>query len=145
MRDLRQLPAANRSQGREVGRRLLQQDRGLHQLRGHTDWVWSVAWSSDSTRLLTAGDDATVRVWDAATGHPAEFAIVTLPRGELALFDAVSDKLIGASAGAWRWLGYNVIEDGLLTRVPAETFGPLPPPNEPRVHRPAASGVTSTV
>ena len=52
-------------------------------------------------------------------------------RGGLAVFDAVTDQLIRASAGAWRWLGWNVVEDGRLTRLPAELFEPLPHPCTP--------------
>ena len=77
--------------------------------------------------LLTGGDDGTVRVWDASSGLPVGFTIVTLPGGELAVFDAITNQLVSASAGAWRWLGWNVVEDGRLTRLPAESFGPLPP------------------
>ncbi|MGQ0777575.1 MAG: NACHT domain-containing protein [Pseudonocardiales bacterium] len=99
----------------------------LHQLTGHTSGVWAVAWSPDGTRLLTGSDDNTARIWDASSGMPVGFTIVTLPGGELAVFDATSDQLVMASAGAWRWLGWNVVEDGRLTRLPAESFGPLPP------------------
>ncbi|NKZ08144.1 AAA family ATPase [Actinomadura latina] len=45
-------------------------------LRGHTDEIWDVAWSSDGARLATASRDRTVRVWAAdgalesvLTGH----------------------------------------------------------------------------
>ncbi|MGQ0778539.1 MAG: hypothetical protein ACT4NY_29700 [Pseudonocardiales bacterium] len=69
----------------------------------------------------------TARVWDATSGLPVGFTIVTLPGRELAVFDAIADQLVRASAGAWRWLGWNVVEDGRLTRLPAESFGPLPP------------------
>ncbi|MDQ3150775.1 MAG: hypothetical protein M3R63_03320 [Actinomycetota bacterium] len=85
-----------------------------------------VSAASAGTRLLTGGD-GTVRVWDAISGLPVGFTIVTLPGGELAVFDAIADQLVRASAGAWRWLGWNVVEDGRLTRLPAESFGPLPP------------------
>jgi WD40 repeat protein len=99
----------------------------LHQLTGHTDWVRAVAWSPDGTRLLTGSDDNTARIWDATSGLQVGFTIVTLPGGELGVFDVITDKLVRASAGAWRWLGWNVIEDGRLTRLPAESFGTLPP------------------
>ncbi|MGH3938503.1 MAG: hypothetical protein ACRDTG_07675 [Pseudonocardiaceae bacterium] len=99
----------------------------LHQLTGHTIWVEAVAWSPDGTRLLTSSDDGTVGMWDAISGLPVGFTIVILPGGELAIFDAMADQLVRASAGAWRWLGWNVVEDGRLTRLPAESFGPLPP------------------
>jgi WD40 repeat protein len=34
-------------------------------LRGHTDYVHSVAWSPDGTGLVSGSGDFTVRVWDA--------------------------------------------------------------------------------
>jgi WD40 repeat protein len=37
-------------------------------LAGHTGPVWSVAFSSDGTRIATASADKTVNVWDATTG-----------------------------------------------------------------------------
>jgi hypothetical protein len=80
----------------------------------------------DGTRLLTGGD-GTVWVWDATSGLPVGFTIVTMPGDEIAVFGAIADQLVQASAGAGRWLGWNVVEDGRLTRPPAESFGTLPP------------------
>ena len=37
-------------------------------LAGHTDVVYSVAWSSDGTRLATAGQDRTVHLWEWPSG-----------------------------------------------------------------------------
>jgi WD40 repeat protein len=42
--------------------------RELRTLRGHTDLVYGVAISPDGTRILSAGFDQVVKVWDAETG-----------------------------------------------------------------------------
>ena len=38
-------------------------------LVGHAGWVSSVAISPDGKRIVTGSDDATAKVWDAATGR----------------------------------------------------------------------------
>ncbi len=38
-------------------------------LEGHTNTVWSVAWSSDQRRALSGANDKTVRLWDLETGR----------------------------------------------------------------------------
>ncbi len=43
--------------------------RCLATLRGHTDSVWSVAFSADGKTLVSGGRDNTARLWDAATGQ----------------------------------------------------------------------------
>jgi hypothetical protein len=47
-------------------------DNSLAELKGHTGWVDSAAFSPDGggTRIVTASVDNTARVWDAATGAP---------------------------------------------------------------------------
>jgi len=41
----------------------------LQTLKSHSSWVNSVAFSQDSTRLASASDDGTVRIWDAHGGE----------------------------------------------------------------------------
>jgi WD40 repeat protein len=40
----------------------------LQVLRGHTNWVFSIAYSPDERRMASASADGTVRIWDLATG-----------------------------------------------------------------------------
>jgi WD40 repeat protein len=40
----------------------------LQTLEGHSDYVRSVVFSHDSTRLASASDDITVKIWDAGSG-----------------------------------------------------------------------------
>jgi len=41
----------------------------LRTIRGHTDWVMSVAFSPDGKRVLMGSDDGIARLWDAETGQ----------------------------------------------------------------------------
>ena len=43
--------------------------REIKTLRGHGDWVRVVAFSPDGDRLVSRSDDATLRVWDVASGR----------------------------------------------------------------------------
>lgn len=36
----------------------------------HRDWVWSIVWSPDGTKVLTGSADGSAREWDARTGEP---------------------------------------------------------------------------
>ncbi len=45
------------------------QTKTLFTYTGHTDWVWSVAWSPIHARIASSSADATAQVWDAANGH----------------------------------------------------------------------------
>ena len=40
----------------------------LQTLEGHSDWVSSVAFSHDSTRLASGSVDGTVKIWDVSSG-----------------------------------------------------------------------------
>jgi eukaryotic-like serine/threonine-protein kinase len=43
---------------------------GLFTLYGHTNWVESVGFSPDGTRIVTGSGDETAKVWDSRTGTP---------------------------------------------------------------------------
>jgi WD40 repeat protein len=44
-------------------------------LRGHQGAAWAIAFTRDGNRLLTAGEDGVVRIWDAG-GSTGERQIV---------------------------------------------------------------------
>jgi WD40 repeat protein len=44
-------------------------------LEGHTDWVWSAAFSPDGERLLTASDDGTARLWPSYLSLESKIAV----------------------------------------------------------------------
>lgn len=52
----------------EVSQALAKPGRELMVLRGHTDRVQSGGFSKDGSRVLTASQDGTARIWDARTG-----------------------------------------------------------------------------
>jgi WD40 repeat protein len=37
-------------------------------MEGHSNWVFSVAFSPDGTRIVSGSSDKTMRIWDAQTG-----------------------------------------------------------------------------
>jgi WD40 repeat protein len=56
-------------------------------LQGHTGQVRSAAFSPDGAMVLTASDDHTARLWDAATGQ------------QLAALEGHTDWVFGAAFG----------------------------------------------
>lgn len=66
-------------------------------------------------------------MWDATNGEQIGWMLEQLPEGEAVVWSVPDHRLPGASPGAWRWLGWLIPVDGILTRLPAETYVHLPP------------------
>ena len=52
--------------------RLWDSDSGINRLilRGHSDWIYSMAFSPNSNVLVSTSDDKTIRLWDTESGIP---------------------------------------------------------------------------
>ena len=101
-------------------------------LQGHENSVISVAFSPDGKALATGSRDHTARVWDAQSGHEGR-CFYHLPEQQMAVIDVPRRTFLEATPGAWRWLGWQVVDPdtGETHSLPAETFGPLPERSPP--------------
>jgi WD40 repeat protein len=66
--------------------------------RGHAGVVVMAAWSPDGKRIVSCGNDATVQVWDAMTGH--QFWTYTFPNPRTSYTFAVAWSPDGKSIAA---------------------------------------------
>ena len=74
----------------------------LQTLKGHSYYVNSGAFSHDSTRLASASDDKTVKIWDASTGaclhtlegHSNAVSLVAFSHDSTRLASASYDKTV---------------------------------------------------
>lgn len=95
-------------------------------LTGHTDDVSFILYHPDGTRLVSSSWDGTMRSWNIDETGRATFRIDCLPGGNYAVTELPSERLIEVSPDAWRWLGWQTQIAGRISRLPAETYGPLP-------------------
>jgi WD40 repeat protein len=100
-------------------------------LRGHTARVWTALFSSDGKRIITAAEDRTARVWDAASGQilttlkgnssmvwsaaisPDSRYIVTADWNDLRVWDFASGRLLQARHGG--------LDDGFRVAISADS------------------------
>lgn len=70
-------------------------------LRGHASQIFSLGWSPDGKRLASAGQDGTVRIWDASRGymHPWFDPKSGREPGNVALNNAALGRWSEAAAG----------------------------------------------
>ncbi|MBL8120426.1 MAG: hypothetical protein JNJ78_23040, partial [Anaerolineae bacterium] len=101
--------------------------QNLFSLNGHLDLIYGMAWSPFGDFIVTSSRDATIRIWNAATGEL--LSTFTFP-------DSVIETL------HLDWSVQNKIAFGVANNVEAESTSDLtplfiPPSSIPTVHPPA--------
>jgi WD40 repeat protein len=76
----------------------------MAELRGHTDSVVSVSFSSDGQYVATASYDATIRVWNAADGSLVHVLSGPASEVEFMRWHPKGHALLGGSADCTAWL-----------------------------------------
>jgi hypothetical protein len=77
---------------------------------------------------VSSGEDGATLVWNLELGgQQPELAIRRLPGQNFAVLSPDRNQILTATDDAWRWLGWIGPHPitGEVTRLPAETFGPV--------------------
>ncbi len=91
----------------------------LLELKGHTDAVFSVAFSPDGARIVTGSGDGTARVWDARPGTP----LLEL-KGHTGVVTSVAFSPDGSRIVTGSWDRTAKVWDARIGHAPARTQGP---------------------
>ena len=83
-------------------------------LKGHTEGVSSLAWSSDGSAVATAGDDRTIRLWDPVTGHQTGSLSEIARKGYGGPVVAFTRDLKLAAVNYWGEIAIRTVSDGMV-------------------------------
>ena len=89
-------------------------------LRGHTDWILSVDYSSDSTKIATGCNDSTVKLWNAITGECIQTINYHLDRVNAVAFDKRS-KILASGGGGKVVVLHDLESNQVLYRLEGHT------------------------
>jgi WD40 repeat protein/nucleoside phosphorylase len=93
----------------------------------HPGGVKCCAFSPDGSNVVTGDWDGTLRLSNVRSGAVAW--VMSASRAGHCVWSPSTSTVIEATGDAWRWMGWLAKnQDGPLTRLPLEQFGPLPAP-----------------
>ena len=95
----------------------LAQDKLLAQLEGHTNWVYSLQFTKDKSKLLSISRDGSVRLWDLATGQPT-LTLETINRQDIvARLSPDETKILASSDNFYTLTLWNVANGQPLAKL----------------------------